>query len=196
MPRDWCDEHEATNKEVLKFIREHRAEAQAIADRLHVPVEYILGLSAIESARGTDPKMKGTQNFFSMHHPAPGETGWEWTKGNKKGKGKKKFSKFKDYAAAGASFEERYGSKVDGATTPDEFTHPLTEAHGYNPADASKDGNPTFEKDTQEAIKGIKRRLDCDKEKHSHRCGAECDDFERYGYCDRLTQSEFCWQHS
>lgn len=199
--KDPCDSRDPSNKKILDFIREHWDKAQKIAKELGIPPEYLLGLSAHESGWGTSPLSSKpnedgtiTHNYFSLRHPASGEIGWAWSKGDKQGRGKKKMAVFKDWNASADSFAKDYGDDVRGATTYAEFTSALAKLGGFNPVDPAKGGDPDFEKKVRDAIDSVKRRLHCDK--HAHRCGAECDDFERYGYCDRRTTSEYCWQHS
>jgi flagellum-specific peptidoglycan hydrolase FlgJ len=51
----------------VRFIDEHLADPQAGADRLGVPVENILGLSALESGWGEHPFATQGNNYFGIH---------------------------------------------------------------------------------------------------------------------------------
>jgi len=70
----------ATEDEKEKFTDDHFADAQSLADKLHMPVENILGLSAFESGWGKGPyAADGGNNFLSLHYPAPFATGYRTT---------------------------------------------------------------------------------------------------------------------
>ncbi len=53
------------------FVKAHLADAQKAADALGVPVENILGLSALESSWGEHRFAAQGNNYFGIHYPAP-----------------------------------------------------------------------------------------------------------------------------
>ena len=67
---------DATQARKERFVDAHLADAQKVADRLGLPVENILGLSAVESGWGTSRFATEGNNFFGLHHPAPYATGY------------------------------------------------------------------------------------------------------------------------
>ena len=59
-----------------RFVDAHLADAQKAADKLGIPVENILGLSALESNWGISRFASQGNNFFGIHYPAPYATGY------------------------------------------------------------------------------------------------------------------------
>jgi hypothetical protein len=67
-----------------RFVDTHLAEAQRGADELGVPVENILGLSALESTWGQHRFAAQGNNYFGIHYPAPFANGYMLAKGDPK----------------------------------------------------------------------------------------------------------------
>ena len=133
-----------------KFVRDHLAAALKGAKTLGVPAENILGLSALESTWGTGKfAINGNNNFFNIHYPARGATGFVSSGGGTK------VSKFTSYANSLQSFIELSGSIVQGKSDPDEFARALQDSgkFGIYP-DGSK--VPTFVHSTALTIIGIR----------------------------------------
>lgn len=71
--------------------------------------------------------------------------------------------------------------------------------HMKESTDCKDEDNFYFPRDPK-LQKKFKERYKKEKEKEkkkrtTKRCGAECKDFEEYGYCDRLVYDPPCWQH-
>lgn len=188
MTTDRCDERDSTNKKVLNFIRKHRRDAQEIAEELNIPVEWILGLSGQECGYGTSEFARNAHNFFGLHPNAPGNVG------NYPSNRNPKVSRFTSFRASAQSFATRFGELVRGKKTSKEFVDALVPEFNTTIPPL---GNPKFREETQGGIKAITDRIGClDPKPPAHKCEAICKDFEQYGYCDRLTTSTRCWQHS
>lgn len=119
-----------------RFVDDHLDDAQKAADQLHVPVENILGLSALEGGWGVDSRFaKDGNNFFGLHYPSPYASGYvvakDWPH--------PKVATFGSYADGLRSFVARYGNVISGISDPQEFARLLqnTGAFGINP-DGSK----------------------------------------------------------
>ena len=189
MARDWCNEKDPTNKHVLDFIRAHLDELQSFADELRIPVEWLLGLSGTECDYGSSNIARQAKNFFGLTKGASGNIGYFATS-----KGVK-VAKFKNFKASAQSFVTDFGRLVFGKKTSQDFVNALVPK--FNSADSRTNGNPTFREDTLEGIKAISHRMSCiQMQPSAHKCGARCKDFDEYGYCDRLTKSKRCWQHT
>lgn len=171
------------NHKVVDFINMHRADAQALADRLGVPIENILGLSANESGYGKSGLATNANNFFGLTKGFPGSIGSYranhrlWSK----------FPPDAGFNASALAFERVFGDAVRGITDETKFLEALVRK-GFD----TEDGG--FVSGTRAVMDGVARRLDCKETLHA--CGARCKDFEKYGYCDRQTRSKFCYQHS
>ncbi len=63
------------SRPAVEFVAKYRVDAKVIADSLDVPLENILGLAAYESSYGSGRIASQNNNYFSMHAPAPFETG-------------------------------------------------------------------------------------------------------------------------
>ncbi len=144
----------ATEAEKEKFTDDHLAAAQALADKLHVPVENILGLSAFESGWGNGRfVINGRNNYLSLHYPAPGATGFILA--TESGVRVATFRSFDDCAIA---FYQRYGHLVDGVTDPEKFAATLQDAglFGIN-RDGSKD--PDYPTKVAQTARGFRSRV-------------------------------------
>jgi flagellum-specific peptidoglycan hydrolase FlgJ len=119
----------------------------------------ILGLSALESGWGTGPFVtNGRNNFFSQHAPAPDSNGLAPIGSNAKKYGY--MATYASYAASAQSFEDQYGSIVEGITDPAAFAAALQNAGKYG---INFDGSKVsgFVGETRNTINGLALRLDC-----------------------------------
>ncbi len=66
---DPCNRDDPRNANFFNFMDAHRPDAQALASQLRVPVEFILGVSAAESAYGGSNIAQNAHNFFGLHAP-------------------------------------------------------------------------------------------------------------------------------
>jgi flagellum-specific peptidoglycan hydrolase FlgJ len=133
-----------------RFVKAHLADAQKAADELGVPVENILGLSALESGWGNEVSgrfAKEGNNFFSIHYPAPFATGYMLTED-----GEVMVAKFDSYADCLKSFVKQFGGLVRGKSDPDEFSKILQDAGKFG---ITRKGNkePNFVPDTARTIR-------------------------------------------
>jgi hypothetical protein len=145
----------ATPEEKERFIDQHYAAAAKVAKELGVPVENILGLSALESGWGKDRfAQNGLNNYFSMHYPAPFASSYVWTLN-----GKVRMATFASYEDSLRSWANRYADLVRGISDPAEFAAALQDAgaYGINPDGSKVQG---FVQSTANTIIGIGRRLE------------------------------------
>ena len=63
------------NQEAVDFVMTYKSDCMVIAKALKLPPEYVLGLAALESQYGKGRIAREYNNFFSMHAPAPHQTG-------------------------------------------------------------------------------------------------------------------------
>ncbi len=144
------------NVAAIEFIQKFKADATHIAIDLRVPLENILGLAAEESNYGKGRIATEYNNYFSMHAPAPGQTGAAAAQGSKT----VKVATYDSFLACGQSFSSRYGRYVEGKNDPTDFANALVEA-GYNPADSKKGGRDDFVEYLVGIINACKVRLSC-----------------------------------
>lgn len=172
------------NHKIVDFIQMYRADAQALADRLGIPIENILGLVANESGYGKSGLATNANNFFGLTKGFPGSIGSYranhrlWSK----------FPPDAGFNASATAFETVFGDTVRGKSDKTAFLKALV-SKGFDTEDSA------FVSGTRAVIDSVARRLDC-KEAALHACGARCKDFEKYGFCDRVTRAKFCYQHS
>jgi len=143
-----------TNAKKERFVDAHLADAQRIADKLGVPVENILGLSALESGwGGENPGARfaiEANNFLSLHYPIAGASGYVLTTD-----GKVKVARFNSYADCLEAFANKYGNLARGVSDPAKFASILQNAGAYG---INRDGTkvPSFVSDTASTIKGLR----------------------------------------
>src|SRR5208283_4349807 len=88
-----------------RFVDAHLGDTQAAADRLGIPVENILRVSALELRWGTSRFATQGNNFFGIHYPAPYASGYMQALN-----GPNKVAKFASYADSLRSFVAISGS--------------------------------------------------------------------------------------
>jgi hypothetical protein len=129
-----------------RFVDAHFADAQTGADQLGVPVENILGLSALESQWGEHPFAAKGNNFFGIHYPAPFATGYLPARDNPR----VRVATFASYADSLRSFVARYGSIVQGLADPTDFAAALWNSGKFGV------GNPTYVSDVARTLRGLR----------------------------------------
>lgn len=152
-PNPKCNRQDPTNAKVLDFIQAHKADAQAIASQLSVPVQNILGLSAQESNYGQSTIAQAANNFFGQHAGAPGSSGIYTTSGGVA------VATFPNYLASAQSFATAFGGLVQNRTSPSSFANALVPR--FNPASTAAGGNPGFVQAVTGAINSVASRLNC-----------------------------------
>jgi hypothetical protein len=103
-----------------RFVDAHLGDTQAAADRLGIPVENILRVSALESRWGTSRFATQGNNFFGIHYPAPYASGYMQALN-----GPNKVAKFASYADSLRSFVAISGSIVQAKSDPEAFAAAL-----------------------------------------------------------------------
>jgi hypothetical protein len=133
-----------------RFVDAHLAAAQKAADKLGVPVENILGLSALESQWGEHRFAAQGNNYFGIQYPAPFATGSMLTED-----GKTKLATFASYADNLRSFVAESGSVVQGISGPSEFAAALQNSGKYG---IKRGGSkvPTYVHDMALTIQGLR----------------------------------------
>jgi hypothetical protein len=135
-----------------KFLDDHMADAQNGADELGIPVENILGLSALESGWGKSRFAAEGQNYFGLHAPSPFQTG---TIQATKTKRKVEVATFRSYADSLNSFIARYGSLIRGVSDPKTFARILQNTGSFG---VDEDGRkrPEYVPDVDATIRGFR----------------------------------------
>jgi RHS repeat-associated protein len=158
--KDPCNETYEKNKTYLDFMRKNIEEARVIAAHLNVPVEYILGVSGLESGWGGSRIAREDNNYFGLHNldkgkTYPTQTGTDTAKGDTS----VKIPIFPNpgYAKSGAAFEWAKGNLVKGAKDAMTFAI-ILHNHGYG----SKKSYPG---DLKSVIESFADRLKCLKTK-------------------------------
>jgi hypothetical protein len=151
MSDKWCGNHEAVG-----FVLKYYDDASKLAKEVDVPVENILGLAAQESQYGQGRIASELENYFSMHAPAPMQTGEETALKDKK----VRVAKFKSFYQSGQSFVARYGSAIRGKADPVEFGRALVAA-GFNSGDSTIGGRSGFAPYLAGIIGAVKHRTAC-----------------------------------
>ena len=126
-----------------RFVDAHLADTQEVADRLQVPVENILGVSAVESGWVESRIAVQGNNFFGIHHPAPYATGYLPAHA-----GPVRVATFASYADSLRSFVAIAGSLVRGAADPSGFAVALQNSGKFGV------GNPTYVPSLTSTIRG------------------------------------------
>jgi hypothetical protein len=134
-----------------RFVDAHLVDAQKGAERLGLPVENILGLSALESTWGEHRFAIQGNNFFGIHFPAPFATGYMLTKDRRT-----KVAAFASYADSLRSFVAISGSIVQGKRDPKAFATALQNSgkFGIDPETGAK--VPSYVGDVSGTIRGIR----------------------------------------
>ncbi len=134
-----------------RFVDAHLADAQKAADRLGIPVENILGLSALELSWGTSRFAAQGNNYFGIHYPAPYASGYLQAK-----KGPAKVATFASYADSLKSFVALSGSLIEGKSDPEAFATALQNSgkFGINPTTGAK--VPTYVPNVAGTIRGLR----------------------------------------
>lgn len=146
---------EASEADKEKFTDDHLAAAQYWADKLHVPVENILGLSAFESGWGKGPfVVDGRNNFFSLYYPSPYGTGSRQNES-----GTVTLSTFASYDENLKSFAEQYGHLVQGISDPTEFATALQRAKRFGIIPSNGLNDPSFVPGVVKTINGFRSRV-------------------------------------
>ncbi|WP_426186829.1 glucosaminidase domain-containing protein [Pseudomonas sp. NFXW11] len=144
------------NISAVTFVSKYKAVCQPIADQLNLPVENLLGLAAQESQYGTGRIARELNNYFSMHAPAPLQSGSESAQGNPK----VKVARFDSFQKCAQSFAQSFGSAVRGKRDPMEFAQALVRS-GYNSGDAATGGRNGFAKYLADIIIAVRGRMAC-----------------------------------
>jgi flagellum-specific peptidoglycan hydrolase FlgJ len=151
----WCNAVDA-----VAFVYKYKNDCQKVIDEysLDVPVENILGLAAKESGYGKGRIASELNNYFSMHAPAPFQTGSEAPHGNPNAK----VAKFSSFHQSAQSFSKRFRETIRGKKDPLHFAKALVCNRAcYNTGDKATGGNPNFIGDLVGVINAVKERLSC-----------------------------------
>jgi flagellum-specific peptidoglycan hydrolase FlgJ len=151
MVRSLCNAVDA-----VAFVNKFRSDAAQIAKQLSVPVENILGLAAEESLYGRGRFAADYNNYFSLHAPAPLQTGSVPATRDPK----VKVAVFTSFAQSGQSFAIKYGPAVKGIADPKAFGTALVRA-GFNSSTVAGGGRVGFADYLAEIIGEVKFRMEC-----------------------------------
>jgi len=134
-----------------RFVDAHLADAEKGADELGVPVENILGLSALESTWGEYRFAADGNNYFGIHYPAPFANGYILTND-----GRTKVATFASYADSLKSFIAISGSIVQNKRNPEAFATALQHSGQFGIHRKTGAKVPTYVSDVARTIRGIR----------------------------------------
>jgi hypothetical protein len=134
-----------------RFVDAHLADAQKAADRLGVPVENILGLSAFESGWGESRFAIQGNNYFGIHYPAPFANGYMITED-----GQTKVATFASYADSVNSFIAISGSIVQGESDPETFVAALQNSRKFGISTTNNTKDPAYVGSVAATIRGLR----------------------------------------
>lgn len=146
------------NQEAVDFVMNYKSDCVTIAKLLKLPTEYILGLAALESQYGKGRIAREYNNFFSMHAPAPYQSGAIAPLGN----AKIKVAIYPSFLDCARSFATRFGSTLIGLTTPEAFAKELVRIH-FNTGNPATGGTAGYAAKVADIIKVVKARMECIK---------------------------------
>lgn len=134
-----------------RFVDAHLDAAEKGAAELGIPVENILGLSALESSWGEYHFASEGNNYFGIHYPAPYATGYLRAK-----RGTAKVATFASYADSLKSFIAISGSIVRGKSDPTAFAAALQNSgkYGIDPDTGAK--KPNYVRSVANTIVGLR----------------------------------------
>ncbi len=132
-----------------RFIDAHLSDAAAVARQFGIPVENIIGVSAVESGWGTSRFAREGNNYFGIHYPAPFASGYMVARDNRV-----KVATFASYADSLRSFTATAGSLVRQIADPDAFATALYDSGKFGV------GNRTYARDLARTIRSLRLLLD------------------------------------
>ena len=144
------------NQSAVQFVKDFGPEADDIAKRMNVPVEFILGLVAQETQYGLGDAAKNDNNYYSLHAPAPGQSGSRHAKGDPK----VMLAGFDTPHDSGLSFIKKFGTFVQNASDATDFALRLVKA-GFNSGSSETGGRDGFVHYLVGIINNVKVRMSC-----------------------------------
>ena len=133
-----------------RFVDAHLADVEKGAEQLGVPVENILGLSALESTWGEHRFAAQGNNYFGIHYPALFATGYVLSAGGTK------VATFASYADSLRSFTAISGSIVQGKRDPKAFAAALQNSGKFGIDIRTGAKLPGYVGDVAGTIRGIR----------------------------------------
>ncbi len=134
-----------------RFVDAHLADAQKAADRLGIPVENILGVSALESTWGTSRIAVQGNNYFGINYPAAHAVGPLPPPPG----GTTIYSKFTSYAESLKSFVAIAGPLIQGKSDPEAFAAALQNSGKFGVHDNGAKV-PTYVPQVAATIRGLR----------------------------------------
>jgi hypothetical protein len=149
-PKPAAGRPDATRAKKERFIDAHLADAQKAADKLGVPVENILGLSALESEWGESRFAIQGNNYFGIHYPAPFASGYMVAANGIK------VSTFASYADSLNSFVAISGSIVQDESNPETFVAALQNSKKFGVDTTTGAKDPAYVGTAVAIIRGLR----------------------------------------
>jgi Mannosyl-glycoprotein endo-beta-N-acetylglucosaminidase len=136
-----------------RFVGAHFDDAQKAADQLHVPVENVLGLSALEGGWGVTSRFaKEGNNYFGVYYPAPYATGMIVANDNPKAR----MARFASYADGAQAFVAISRSIVSGKSDPAEFAKALQDSGKFGIDPMTGKPEPGYVASVASTIRGLR----------------------------------------
>jgi hypothetical protein len=152
-----ADREDPTHARKRLFVEAHLADAQKAAAELHVPVENILGMSALESEWGKGPfAANGRNNYFGTHYPTPRANGFVPSAKPPH----PRISTYDSYAASVGEFVDRYKKYVDGVKDPEAFARILQRVGKFGVDTETGAPRPGYAKSVAATARSLRRMLD------------------------------------
>lgn len=146
-----------TPAEKQKFVDDHLAAAQEAAKQLDLPVENILGLSALEGGWGKTSRFaREGNNFLSIYYPAPYAVAPIPAKDKTVTGHTNKLSAFASYGDCLQSFVRLYDPIVHGIDDPEQFATILQQHKKYGINPDNGEPMPHFVHDVAATIRGLR----------------------------------------
>ena len=140
----------ATPEDKQRFVDAYLSDAQKVADDLHVPVENVLGIAALESTWGTSRFAMDGKNLFGMH------AGASYSNRSMQAQDSDaEVAVFDSYADCFASFVKDKGWIVRGKADPTAFMTALQEKGKFGILD-NGDKVPSYVKSSVATIRGLR----------------------------------------
>jgi len=150
------DREDPTHAKKRRFIEAHLADAQKAAAELHVPVENILGITALESGWGTgDFVQGGKNNYFGAEWPAP----FSGKPVSAAGNPKRLMATFSSYKQSLDSFIQKNKSHLFGVSDPSSFAKIAQEIGKFGINTETGEPEPHYTNSVVATIRSVRRML-------------------------------------
>jgi hypothetical protein len=150
-----ADREDPTHAKKRLFIEAHLADAQKAAAELHVPVENILGISALETEWGQYHFAAEGNNYFGLRYPTRRATGFVVSKDFPH----PKVATYASYADCLSDFVDKYKKLISGVKDPGEFSRILQEAGKFGVDTVTGKPLPEYTSKAAATIRSLRKMI-------------------------------------